>query len=115
MKLAIVGSRGFRDLAAVSEYIRQLPADTVIYTGGARGVDRFAEHCARVQGLVVVIRLAEWHRYGNSAGIIRTDAMLREVERVIAFWDGTSPGTRHAIAFAQSLQLPVTVVQDQRP
>lgn len=113
MKVAILGSRDFPDLAGVGRYVRTLPPDTVVYTGGARGVDTFAEHVARSCGLSVVVRLAEWHRYGNSAGVIRTDAMLREVDRVIVFWDGVSPGTRHAIAIAERYKVPVTVIQSQ--
>lgn len=117
MKVAIFGSRDYPDLAGVGRYVRALPPDTTVYTGGARGVDRFAEHVARQCGLSVVVRVAEWDRYGRQAGIIRTDAMLRELKRdrgrVVFFWDSHSPGTRFGIARAQELELPVVVITAQ--
>ena len=48
--VAIVGSRGYRDERAVREYVDSLPDDTVIVTGGARGVDNREASAAHGQG-----------------------------------------------------------------
>lgn len=43
MKLAVVGSRQGADLAHVRAFVAALPADTIIVSGGAVGVDKTAE------------------------------------------------------------------------
>lgn len=55
MKVGIVGSRDFRDLALVREYVRSLPSYAILLSGGARGVDTAAETAARERGFVTVI------------------------------------------------------------
>ena len=46
MRVAIVGSREYSDIDAIVEYVNSLPADTIVVTGGARGVDQIAEAAA---------------------------------------------------------------------
>lgn len=56
MKIAIVGSRDYHDLAAVWRYVESLPEDTVIVSGGARGVDAAAEMAAKSRGMETEIQ-----------------------------------------------------------
>src|SRR5437870_4805989 len=52
MKVAIIGSRDISSdrLAEVSKFVKTLPSDTILVSGGARGVDQIAElsHSGRV-------------------------------------------------------------------
>jgi hypothetical protein len=109
MRIGIVGSRGFPDLQAVRRYVATLPPDTVIVTGGAQGVDMVAESEARLRSLSVVVIPAQWDRYGNKAGPLRNTELVRAIDRLVAFWDGESTGTRHAIAVAEQAKVPVVV------
>ena len=100
MRVAIVGSRDYPDLIKVREYVDSLPDDTVIITGGARGVDSEAESAARSRGLSVVIHEAEWNRHGKKAGPIRNTEVVNDCDKLVAFWDGQTPGTKDVISKA---------------
>lgn len=108
MKLAIVGSRSFGDRVddgkvrrAVFAYVATLPKDTVIVSGGASGVDTWAEQAAKENGLAVIIHRADWRKYGNSAGMIRNGLIIQDADCVVAWWNGYSSGTRNSIERAR--------------
>ena len=50
-RVAVVGSRGYPDRAAVAAYVQALAEGTVVVSGGARGVDRWAADAAAECGL----------------------------------------------------------------
>ena len=117
--VAIVGSRPpqgpskdwySRVTALVRAYVETLPADTFIVSGGARGVDQIAAHCARERGLRVSEYLPNWDLYGRKAGVIRNGVIVHMADRVIAFWDGKSPGTKITIDMARRAGKPVEIV-----
>ena len=100
--VAVVGSREYRDSGhptveeVVAELARSAPNVTVI-SGGARGVDQRAIAAARGAGLAVREYPADWSRYGNRAGYLRNEEMVKAADMVVAFWDGESPGTKLTI------------------
>lgn len=106
MKIAVIGSRAYPDLGAVTAYVRSLPADTVILSGGAPGVDTSAASAAHQSKLRYTIFRADWATYGRAAGPIRNEQLVSEADRVVAFWDGQSPGTRNALSIAERLGKP---------
>ena len=108
MRVAIVGSREYPNLAEVRAYVRALPPDTTIVSGGARGVDRVAAAEAHRQGLAVEVIKADWSR-GRAAGPERNREIVRRVDRVVAFWDGQSPGTRSTIEYARATGRPLEI------
>lgn len=110
MRIAIIGSRDYPDWRVVKEYVRTLPRDTVIVSGGARGVDRIAVMEARRQRMMTEVYPAEWDAHGKAAGIIRNKTIVARADKVVAFWDGTSPGTAHTIRLAKAAGKPVTVI-----
>lgn len=101
MKVAIVGSRNYSTLERVYEYVNGLPDGTIVISGGARGVDRAAEDAARSRGLKVISFRPDWKKYGKSAGFIRNKTIVDAADRVVAFWDLTSKGTRNSIERAK--------------
>lgn len=100
-RLAIVGSRGYPRPDLVQQLVAGLKPTTVVVSGGARGVDNWAEQAARKRGLSVDIFPADWQQFGKSAGYIRNRAIIDSVDGVVAFWDGQSRGTAHAIQLAR--------------
>lgn len=112
MKIAIVGSRNYKNLNAVTEYIKALPSDTIIVSGGARGVDIRAEIDARRRGLEVMVFYPEWGKYGKSAGMIRNGKIVEECDQMVAFHDGQSKGTLNSINRAKAAGKPVEVIND---
>lgn len=116
-KIAIVGSRYYRKSVEsvierwkpLRDFISGLPDDAIVVSGGAPGVDAMAEHFAKKRGLETIIFPAEWHKYGNSAGMIRNAEIVRTADEIVAFWDGTSNGTRNTLERARKAGKPVTI------
>ena len=110
MKVAIVGSREYPNLSKVRAYIQNLPIDTVIVSGGAKGVDKCAEKVAEFIGLQTEIYHSDWHRLEKAAGIIRNQDLVNAADKLVAFWDGESKGTKNTIATAKKLGKEMTVI-----
>ena len=108
-KIAVIGSRDFRDRRLMREVLSKLTPFTLV-SGGARGADRLAEEFADRNKLDKLIFLPDWETHGNSAGYIRNVSIINNCDQVVAFWDGKSRGTRHSIDYATKLKKPVKVV-----
>lgn len=110
MKLAVIGSRSGIPAQTVLDYVRALPSDTVIISGGARGVDTWAKLSAQTCGLQYIELPADWS-LGRNAGHLRNQQIVDTADQMTAFWDGTSPGTRDAISRMVAADKPVRVFQ----
>lgn len=111
IRVIIAGGREFSDHELLyRECDKLVPADSIILSGGARGADRIGETWARERGLVVERYLAEWDRFGKSAGYIRNREMAAAGDMLIAFHDGISKGTKHMIDLANAAGLQVHVI-----
>ena len=107
-KVAIVGSRDYPRLEEVRRYVRTLPRDSTIITGGALGVDSAAESEAKAIRLSRIILEPIVMQAGSKEAYIR--ALLKRNERIaeacdylVAFWDGSSTGTRHVVTYTRKL------------
>lgn len=119
-RVAIVGSRGYPDESEVFSYVCSLSPYDVVVSGGAQGVDQTAEGAARARGLTVISyrpvkRFGKWRiakavfvpgqdtevtlepemftSFGGAA-FFRNGLIVAAADRVVAFWDGTSRGTK---------------------
>ena len=110
MKVAIVGSRGYSAPTKVVKYVRLLPRDTVVISGGAAGVDTWAEAAALFHGLETIVFPAQWDRHGRAAGMMRNSDIVGVADRLVAFWDGVSRGTEDSINQARARGIPVEVI-----
>ena len=103
-KVAIIGSRDYADLDRVRAFVETLPSNTIVVSGGARGVDRTAAEAARKRKLQVIEHLPDWDRYGRfMAPKVRNQQIADDAEVAVTFWDGRSPGTRDAIERFEAL------------
>ena len=112
-RIAIVGSRFWPNERAVRNYIMALPEGTTVVSGAAKGVDSMAAKWARYYELAVVehpVTDAEWAKFGRRAGPLRNARIVADCDRVVAFWDGASPGTRSTIELARKAGKPVRIV-----
>lgn len=103
MKIAVVGSRNYPDLAFVRKQVARLKQTygrAWIVSGGARGVDAVAEQAARTLCLPVLIFTADWSQ-GKGAGFTRNAEIIEHADIVVAFWDGHSRGTLDTISKAR--------------
>lgn len=111
-RVAIVGSRKWNRPEEVFAVVRSLPQGTIIISGGASGVDCYAEIEAKLAGLaveIIPVEKADWTKFGRAAGPIRNTEIVKRCDRLIAFWDGKSRGTADAIKKALAAGKPVDV------
>ena len=113
VKVGIVGSRGFSGLEKVRDYVKSLDKDTIIVSGGAKGVDETAEKMGEELGMKVVLFKPDWKKYGRGAGIVRNKEICEYSDMVCAFWDGKSKGTLNTIDTAKKMNMIVQVITDE--
>lgn len=100
MKVAIIGSRTFTDYELLKQEVDKLKDITEIISGGARGADNQGMRYAFATGIPYTEFPADWDKHGKSAGYIRNSDIINACDYVLAFWDGKSKGTKHAIDLA---------------
>lgn len=87
-----------------------------IISGHAAGTDSLGERFATESGFNLTIFPANWVRFGKPAGCIRNQTMVDYATEegndnmLIAFWNGTSRGTRDMIDRAEKSGMDVFIV-----
>jgi len=128
IRIIIAGGRDFNDYDKAVESFKLLLSDLKkdfdtsktnieIVSGGANGADRIGEKFAKKNKVELIRFLANWDKYGKSAGYIRNKEMAeyaKELDNIgvlLAFWDGKSKGTKHMIDLSKSCGLINKVVE----
>ena len=107
MKVAVIGSRGIK-LDNLGDY---LPDDlTEIVSGGAKGVDTTAREYATENGIKLTEFLPKYSRYKRGAPLKRNIQIAEYADKVLAFWDGKSRGTKFVIDYCKNNSIPVEVI-----
>ena len=112
MKICVAGSRDYINKGLVEEVLFDefISGDNILITGGAKGVDTWAEDWAKEHDHVPYeVYHADWNKHGRSAGYIRNKLMIEKSDKLIAFWDGTSKGTKHTIDIAMGKNISVDI------
>lgn len=98
MRVAIVGSRRYSEPERVSEYVNTLPARASIITGSASGVDAAATKAARARGIPIQVMPASFDEAADaSKSAARNQRLIDACDVLVAFWDGSSKGTRTTV------------------
>lgn len=106
MKVAVIGSREI----TVPDLGKYLPSETSeIVSGGARGVDTSARDYALAHGIKLTEFLPEYDKYGRSAPLKRNITIIEYADIVLAFWDGSSRGTKFVIDNCKKLDVQVKI------
>src|SRR5688500_18307854 len=82
----------------------------VIVSGGAKGVDTWAEEAARSLEIPVDVVLPDWKKLKRGAGVVRNRDIVAAADLVVAFWDGKSKGTKSTIDITYELRKPIWIV-----
>lgn len=121
--VAIVGSRTFPHQHWITAFVERLQPDTIIVSGGAEGVDTWAEVAAKTKKMktkIFPIEKWEWDVFGKRAGRIRNETLVAYLNQakghLVAFVkldeDGNmTSGTRHVIQAASRHNIPITIFQ----
>ena len=96
--MAIVGSRHFSEPDRVGDYVNALPHGASIITGSSSGVDAAATKAARAKGIPVQVIPASFDELADAAkSAARNQRLIDACDVLVAFWDGTSKGTRNTV------------------
>ena len=116
-KVIIAGSRGFSNYRLLREqcnkFLREKrkTSNIIVVSGHARGADFYGEKYAQDEGFDLEIYPAQWEKIGKRAGYRRNEQMAEVADALIAFWDGSSRGTKHMIDIMNEKNLLVRVVE----
>lgn len=111
MKIAVIGSRTFKYKEIVFEILcRELSdVNTEVITGGAIGVDSWVEEFCKEDctpcEIVRPINLKDRIFY-----IFRNVEIITKADKIIAFWDGKSRGTKFVIDYALARNKPLKII-----
>ena len=106
MKVAIIGSRSL-NINNMKKYLNK-DIDEII-TGGAKGIDSCAKLYAEQNNIKITEILPEYSIYGKAAPIIRNKVIVALADKVIAFWDGKSKGTKFVIEHCKKTNKEIMV------
>lgn len=107
MKVAVIGSRRI----VINNLEKYLPEGvTEIVSGGAKGADLSAREYALSHDIKLTEFLPDYRRYGRAAPLMRNISIIEYADLVLAFWDGSSRGTKHVIENCEKLGVPVQVI-----
>ncbi len=99
MKVAIIGSRNI----IINDLDKYIPKYTTeIVSGGAKGVDSCAADYAKSHGIKLTEFLPEYNKYGKAAPLKRNLQIIEYCDQLIAFWNGTSKGTKFVITIVKN-------------
>jgi hypothetical protein len=129
MTVAIIGSRNFDNYDLLKSVMFPfIPQVKEIVSGGAKGADELGAMWSRefLNQAPIIIR-PQWNDLNHPNALIKTDKngqafdaraglrrnelIVQQADLVIAFWDETSKGTRHAINFTKKLGKMVKVIK----
>ena len=119
IKIGIIGSRDYscymcfkEKLQTILEIIKKENKnyDYMFVSGGARGIDSFANDFAKEFGISILIHYPNWNLYGKKAGFIRNDLIVNSSDFFIIFWDGVSKGTEDSIKKIKKLNKKFVLV-----
>lgn len=83
--------------------------------GGCHGVDIIAGDWAKEKGITVYVKRPNWKDLGKKAGVIRNQEMIDSLSRqtglFVAFWDGSSKGTHHAIKHTRKRGIQERIIE----
>lgn len=113
MKIAIIGTRECGNINLEQEIINRMLIfrnDTII-SGGARGIDTLAAMYARKHGMKLLEFRPDYATYGRGATFVRNRMIVDVADVVIAFWNGTSRGTKYTINYAKKKHVPIIIIR----
>ncbi|MFS6554582.1 SLOG family protein [Parabacteroides distasonis] len=112
MKIAIVGSREPGNINFAKELEKRIniqSGDTII-SGGAKGIDSLAAEYATAHGLALVEIRPDYAKNGRGATFIRNREIVDNADMVVAFWNGTSKGTKYTIDYANKKGVTTLII-----
>lgn len=118
VRLALIGSRNFRDYKLFCESVQEALLDwkinsndlSCVVSGGASGADALAERWALEKGLKISVFRADWKSHGRRAGPLRNSEIVKYATHLVAFPSHNGSGTQDTIRKAQLEGKPIKII-----
>lgn len=111
-KILVVGGRDFKDKAVLKQILSNIPCCFALISGGAKGADTLAEKWAKKNNIKTIIIKPNYAKHGSKkAPHIRNQKLVNMSDRVIAFWNGKSRGTKSTIDKAKHGKKPTKIIR----
>lgn len=109
LKVAVIGSRDTGDIK-LEHLLAHIPLNTsLLISGGAAGIDSYAEEAARILKLPIRVILPDYVTFGRQAPLVRNRQIVQAADLVLAFWDTHSRGTAHALRCCIETETPFRI------
>lgn len=109
MRVAVIGSRSVDERYYVNLCAHMPLGVSEIISGGAKGADALGKRYAEENGLIYTEFLPDYAKYGRNAPRKRNEKIVDYADYVIALWNGSSAGTKHAVKTCIEAYTPVRV------
>ena len=112
-RLIVAGSRDFDDyhlLCRKLDKICRKLDNILVISGGARGADKLGERWAFERGWSIRVYHPDYKKYGKEAPFVRNTEMADDGQALVAFWNGSSNGTKDMIKKARKAGLKVKII-----
>ena len=113
MKFAIIGSRSFKDYELMKSILIKYSIGEIV-SGGAKGADTLAERFADEYKIKKVIFKSDYIKYEKKAPLVRNRQIVDYADKVVAFWDGESKGTKYTINYAKEKGKQINVIFSEK-
>jgi len=111
MKIAVIGSReGFTEEFVHKKLAENIESYMTYISGGARGVDSFAESFAKKNGYAIKI-IKPIDPSSKIDYLFRNVEIITEADKIIAFWSGVSSGTKFVIDYAKARNKDIIIIK----
>ena len=118
MRVVVTGGRKYPFRQRIFQVLDKLHAtvgiEAIIEGGAEDGADKFAREWAEAHGMQPETYEADWTRYGNPAGPIRNEEMIRESRPDVCLGFPTpgekNKGTRNCMSIARKAGVEVVEI-----
>jgi len=116
MKIAIIGSREFKNKKLFEKIMyKEIDIRDKIITGGAKGVDTWVEEWVKKKSFPLnpnITVIKPINPKDKLSYLFRNIEIITLADKIFAFWDGESKGTKFVIDYATSRDKNMVVIRE---
>ncbi len=112
-KIAVIGSRDFTMVNRIVNRLLRLKEEYPVFeliSGGARGVDKHAEEFAEANQIPLEV-IRPINPKDKFSYLLRNVEIITKADKILAFWDGKSKGTKFVIDYAKARGKNIEIIK----
>ena len=113
-KIAIIGSKIFKNSKLINRYIKPLnPKKITVLTGVSTGVNAYVRSATKKYGIPTIVYKPDFAKYGTQATIVVNKRIIAEADTIAIFYNGTSLITKCLIDETKELGKDLELIVDK--